>query len=140
MDQRYSNTIPCRWQVFLNKLLTVFVKIIKEHVGYAVFLQGSDPQKGELAPGAFLACPISLAMHHNKKGCRMGILFSLVPPQGLEFALTLGRGAALNAHWAFIHSRARSSPFTFRIMKKGCLLASFFHWYPLRDSNPGHPD
>ena len=29
VEQGYSNTIPCCWQVFLNNLLTVFVKNFK---------------------------------------------------------------------------------------------------------------
>ena len=33
------------------------------------------------------------------------------PPQGLEFALTLSRGAALDVHWTSIHYRTRSSPY-----------------------------
>jgi hypothetical protein len=30
VEQGYSNTIPCRWQVFLNNLLTVFVIFFKD--------------------------------------------------------------------------------------------------------------
>ena len=61
-------------------------------------------------------------------------------PQGLEFALTLGRGAALECHWHSIHSRTRSSPFIVHHNEKGCRIGILFRWYPLRDSNPGHPD
>ena len=41
-----------------------------------------------------------------------------VPPQGLEFALRLGRGAALNARRAFIHHRTRSNPTSAERAKK----------------------
>ena len=61
-------------------------------------------------------------------------------PQGLECALSLGRGAALECHWHSIHSRTRSSPFIVHHNEKGCRIGILFHWYPLRDSNPGHPD
>ena len=60
-------------------------------------------------------------------GVRLWMLCEAVPPQGLfslrlgqsagecasqglEFALTLGRGAALDVHWTSIHYRTRSSP------------------------------
>ena len=49
-----------------------------------------------------------------------------VPPQGLEFALTLGRGAALECHWHSIHSRTRSSPFIVHHNEKGCRIGILF--------------
>ena len=47
-------------------------------------------------------------------------------PQGLEFALTLGRGAALECHWHSIHSRTRSSPFVVHNNEKGCRIGILF--------------